>query len=225
VPLPTGSVKLDFLFAINGTDEVAQFGLRYAVPNASTFTPADPNGLFDATDVLALRTALSALLSNGGNFADYGRATGVKIAAVDVNDHYTHDPFIGVFTTPISGSTAGIAPQETIAVSIRAATTLGKGNIGRFYIPYFNTGQTTGSPYFEPANVATLGTHVQTFLEAVADVIAVGYNDVALVVGSAVGAGTVKPVTRILIGRVADTQRRRRAQLDESYQTYPFPAV
>jgi len=223
MPLPGQSIVLSFLFAIVNTDEVAQFGLRFADPALPGAGFANPNTAMDAADVTALRSALSDYLSNGGNFADYGRATGVKVAVVDASEHYVYDPFVGAFATPISGSTAGIAPQESIAISLRASTTLGKGNIGRYYLPYFNTGQLAQSPYFEAVNVANLGNHSLTFLEDVTTVMSAAYGGVVPVIGSAVGAGSFKQVTRVLVGKVPDTQRRRRGSLDESYSTFILP--
>jgi hypothetical protein len=38
-----------------------------------------------------------------------------------------------------------------------------------------------------------------------------------LVVGSPLGAGVFRPITAVAVGRVIDTQRRRRRSLSEDY--------
>lgn len=108
--------------------------------------------------------------------------------------------------------------QCTIAVSLTTGYTRGAAHRGRFYLPAPATPieATTG---LMPASVATsLAGSTKTFLEAVADVPGLDTPlSLTPCVMSQRSGGAHRPITGVEVGRVVDTQRRRRKSIPERY--------
>lgn len=129
--------------------------------------------------------------------------------------------------TPAAGTvtTAGNElPYQLATVVTEDAGGARKGRFGRFYLPALGT--TTLNDQIDvgvaagavAAVATTMGT-VNTILNGV-----VG-DDTETVVASAIGSGENRPVRSLRVGRVFDTQRRRRRSVAEDYQITPFQAI
>lgn len=100
-------------------------------------------------------------------------------------------------------------PQVSLAVTLETGITRGRAARGRIYLP--TTGQSVAADgRISSTNATDLAVRTATFLDDLTDLMAA-----PVWVMSDVGAGTSRPVEAVSVGRVFDTQRRRRRQLDE----------
>jgi len=201
------------LYTIRDTDEIAQ--TSYDVGPAIATTPLTPpttafaeahrdNWITFMNNIIELR-------------ADYSIFVGTKVAAIGLDGHYTADP---VSVTVAGGGVAGnepqLPPQCSVVISLRASTSLGKGNRGRVYLPH------TGIP---AANLPTMSTTIRDFYLAEAVTAFSTINDIVSpdgpaqlrIMSQALPTPSNKAVVSLRCGRVIDTQRRRRNALDEDY--------
>lgn len=112
--------------------------------------------------------------------------------------------------TPLSGSGSGGYPQIALCLSLRTSRSRGYASNGRMYIP--STYPVGGDGMLDENTCENSATSAANF---VAEINALGLGDVSVM--SNVGAGRIEAVTAVRVGRVMDTQRRRRNQLPELY--------
>lgn len=166
-------------------------------------------------EMTTLLTHYEAYLKNANcSFVTQVRMLGLKAAPIGTDGRYPPDAGAKerLYATPITGISvfAGTLPQSTAAVSLWTAKSRGRGSKGRFYPPVQvhnidATGRLPGSiPGVYAAAAKSLIQNIQTTLGA------------PVVVGSAL-ASTLLPVTAVAVGRVVDTQRRRRSSLAEEH--------
>jgi hypothetical protein len=135
----------------------------------------------------------------------------------------TYDTSTGLLQDVISlnlpASTAGtlagnaLPPQLASVVSLRSATPGPKGR-GRFYLPIGSTSILAADGLIPLVTRQDVIDNFKTYFNAVS----AATGTPALVVWSRVH-GVMAPVTRIQMGSVWDTQRRRRSSLPESRYT------
>ncbi len=117
--------------------------------------------------------------------------------------------------TPVRGTAQEIPPQCTVAVTLWSGETIGTTNYGRMYLPHssLNLG---GNPYGGTDDQGTVATNAAAFLAAVAQPL---YKPAVMGTN-----GRTRFVDFVRVGRVVDTQRRRREQLDELPVVRPVTA-
>ena len=111
--------------------------------------------------------------------------------------------------------------QNALAISLEAPGFDKRGKRGRFYLPSGHGVEDTGLISLQ--NAQDTRTAVTAFLEAVSN--RAGQPDFGWtlsVVGNTGAAGTLRPVNLVRVGRVVDTQRRRRRQVAEAYLEGPL---
>lgn len=214
MPYPGYSVSVNWLGTIAGTDEVWSTGLTFAQPVVTqaaaeatrTNIVAVGQGVTDAFLILMKTAAFG--------WADYSVLQGAKIAVLDPAGHYVDDPSV-ITTTDSSphGSLAGVPAQDTVCLSLRSGSSFGKGNYGRMYLPHTLPNISSGGPFISTGGQSSMLAAAATFLNS-----AQAWAAPAVpVIASQAGAGSFKPVTQVGMGRVLDTQRRRRNRLEEAY--------
>lgn len=149
------------------------------------------------------------------------KLTYVKANYIKPDGHYydinTHEY---VYPTPLPGavSTPTYPNQVALAVSLTTGRDRGYAHRGRFYSPM--PGLDVAADGLVSIALATnVAAAAKTFIESLSDIPGpdLGVSDLNVVVMSAAGAGHTHPVTGVEIGRVLDTQRRRRQELKEAY--------
>jgi hypothetical protein len=187
------------------------------VPGFVRITDGDLSGLA-ASYVPAVKTYHQSAQLQISNQA---KLTWVKLAAIDLSGKYVPDQ-LSVLETTFVGlpGIAGGQPPNQIALCVSTTTDQIRGyaHAGRFYLPM---------PTFQPATDGRITQSdadfarqaSKTFLEAIADVPGID-NDISPtpVVMSKHGNGTTRKITGVRIGRVLDTQRRRRSSVPEGYE-------
>jgi hypothetical protein len=218
VPFDRRHIQVSWQFAINGTDEVADTSLHVANINP-LLNLVDAFAAIDDDEFTDLFNAYIAMMIGGDvQWASYSRLTSVKAALVDTAGHYVTEPKSRSFSASNAGTIQEILPQSTVVLSLRSGLTLGQANYGRMYLPHTKLPLVDGTPRSSTANAAGLAVDAASFISSVGST-ASGWlagNDVYNM--SKLGAGTSKLVTKVGVGRVVDTQRRRRNKLEEDTQ-------
>lgn len=186
-----------------------QVGLRIAA-GFEPPTTAELEALDDAME--ALLTTTNVAFPNGRRYL------GLKVAPQTVDGRYPDgvDAVEYLRPTPVSGGAAVGYPQIALVLSLRTARTRGYASNGRMYIP------SSFTPNVADGRISALnaGSAAAAGAAFIAAVNAAGIGLASVM--STVGAGRVEPITGVRVGRVMDTQRRRRNQLTEEY-TEPTP--
>jgi hypothetical protein len=123
---------------------------------------------------------------------------------------------------PVRGTVSrdGGHPWQCTNVVTLVAGTRGKGRFGRIYLPpqsfsMLEDGTISSGQY------SNMFDGVETLLTNLSELPGVD-TGFGLVVAGRTGTGTLREVTEIRLGHVADTQRRRRRSLDEAYTARAF---
>jgi len=220
------SIKVDWTWTIDGTDEVANTGFHLSNIAGWTGAAAKLTAIGSTvgwgTDLYA---AMVTCIGGGSfNWADYSTLRSVRVAALGTDGLYLVDPLVFESETPTTGSAGQVHPQASIVLSLRSPSTIGRANYGRMYMPHVRGSLQTASPYMSSLTTGAIAAAGAGLLDDVTTVINDNAGDEVLpVIMSAVGSGTAKGVTSVLCGQVVDTQRRRRNRLQETYSSTPFP--
>jgi hypothetical protein len=144
----------------------------------------------------------------------------VKLAVIDTDGDYAGNAKSYAATTSGIAATPGPPPpQLAYVVSLWDGITTGTGHHGRFYMPLPCDTMTVLGPTdgkMSSALVTVLRDTWKTTLHAIQGEISTIAVPVQLAIMSQSGGGKHALVTQIGVGRVVDTQRRRRNALDDS---------
>ena len=154
--------------------------------------------------------------STGAQIADGAKLSYVKVNPVDVHGHQTSNPtWQHVYADLAGGGGSQVYPNQVAwAVTLYTGFSRGPAHKGRFYLPLPTCALGTDG-LVSAANAITLSAAADTFITNVNSVNA-GW-DVA-VFSRKEGAADSKVVIGASVGRVLDTQRRRRRKLAEDYR-------
>lgn len=219
-----------FYFTFGGTQlgvsEIWQTGLRYA-PDATR----EASDLLDALGSISVQDCFDdvAAVISGAMPCRYGNQTFLKwakVAVIGEDGHYAGEPKL--HEGSVAGQLAsanGAPPQLALVVSYGTGTSFGKAQRGRQYWPLpidviTAVASTTGQ--LPQATVDTFRTAVKTAMNAVEGEIGTVDVPVSAAVMSPSGTGTTKFITEIGVGRIIDTQRRRRNELTEATVAVAF---
>jgi hypothetical protein len=173
----------------------------------------------DATLHADIDLLLKTWFQSGNNNAAIGalsKLSWFKLSYHDLGGEYISDPpimgNIGPYSPPV---TTPQAPQVSYVVSLRSGLTLGDANYGRMYCPppSWLVGQNNGVATIAEAIGARVA--MKGLIQGLVARIGQDAPGVKACIMSKKGIGTTKQVTQIGVGRVLDTQRRRRRSLDE----------
>lgn len=215
-------LRVDWIFRIDDTEEVAITGL--SISGGTGFNAVEALADIDISSVGSYCiNQMAALLEPAPiAWADYSYLTDLKIAALDVNGHYLTDAKVYTPTTPPHGDLTQIVPQSSVVVSLRSPTTLGRANYGRMYLPHCLLPLASTRPWAGSATTEAAVADAATFLNNINDTFNAGDNPGVIQIMSQKAPGISRAVTRVAIGSINDTQRRRRNRLQEAYS---FAAV
>ena len=143
----------------------------------------------------------------------------IKVNRVNELGHYSNPSYTERYAPPLAqhapGSSSTVAwPQLAVAVSLRTPLQRGPGSVGRFYPPLPAVGMAADTGRITPTAAQSMADSAARFIDA----INARYAPWTVVVASAVNATAVR-VTRVEVGDVMDTQRRRRNRMREIYRS------
>lgn len=174
------------------------------------------------TSATSLLTAATAAVA--GYHGDTGVAISpsaklsfVKLNAIDVNGHYlnaiTNESIVA--DLPGGGGSAPVYPnQVALCVSLTTGFSRGGAHRGRFYLPMPTFGLDANGQ-FAAANAVAVSNGTDSFISGL-NAMSTGWK--VAVFSRKSGAPSHRLVTGNQVGRVYDTQRRRRRALVENYQ-------
>lgn len=143
----------------------------------------------------------------------------IKVAEIDPDSKkYVGDAREVVFTPGVQGTQDYAAPQNTIAISLLTGLRKGAAARGRIYPP---TGDLAvqADGHLGEAQITAICQSAKQLLEDLGNAPGMDAGSLRVVV---LGKGGVaRKVTEVAVGNVADTQRRRRNALRESYVRLP----
>jgi hypothetical protein len=147
----------------------------------------------------------------------------VRVYNIDTEGHAVDDTVISE-GTPVSGTTTQDRhPWQCSTVLTLEAGTRGQGRFGRIFLPPQGI-EIKSDGLMDPSASAAAWGSAQTLLAALSNRPTIDAGWGLVVAGRTGTSGTLREVTRIRMGRVMDTQRRRRRSLKEQYYTSVFSA-
>lgn len=185
-----------------------------------------PDGLDWATSAAAVSTDIKDLIVDfwtdpllstpQGATLDY-----VKLAHIDTDGTYMEAPVV-VPVSPTPGALAGnYVPQISTVVTLQSNKYKDPGKYNRFYLPVGNlTG--TGDYQLSTIEQGRLLTAAQTLFNGINAITTGGTTIVTICASNSSLVTTVEPAVFVKVGRVLDTQRRRRNKISESYDSLPI---
>lgn len=188
----------------------------WAISGGAAITFTEANAIVNAINAVAVPSTLLAAMSATN------AVVGVRVearAATGALETIAE----GLRTTPAGGSGSAPHPAQIAwTVSLRTNSPGGSGR-GRLYWPATGLTILVGSLRPAAGTVTSFMTAFRDYLSALETAIdAVIDETVDLCVWSRVNASRAL-VTKVLVGDVLDTQRRRRDELPEAYQEISYP--
>jgi len=182
--------------------------------------PSDP----DFTELTAALAAANGVSVPAGLLATLNsncQVTGMRIEAREANGTLT-----GVVEGPRAvaqtGSGSSVHPYQTSIVCSLRTEAPGASGRGRLYWPATGAALTPSTMRITASVRDAFNSAMSTYLSGIATAIETVIPDITLAVWSR-STGAINPVTRMIAGDVADTQRRRRDALAESYNVITYP--
>lgn len=204
-----------------GTPEEWSFSTKWR-SDYDLANDADINNI----DASAMRNALLTYVNTTGIFSTRVRCSGWRAYAIGPDGKMVGNPRIEEYalSDEIGGNGTHNNPPQIALVVGTIADNRGPARFGRFYLPGPSAEVGADLRLSTAARDSAL-TATVAFLNSVQGSIDVPDTTVAatMVHSSPVGTGVEQEVQRIRIGRVYDTQRRRRTQLDEDYAEADVP--
>lgn len=172
----------------------------------------------DDAKLTAAANAIQTYHTNASSFiSSHAKLSSVKLNAVDEDGHYVTNPTNEKLIADIAGGATEAAPsyphQVAWAITLTTGFSRGLAHKGRFYNPLPTP--VIGTDGLTTAGNATSVKNTATTLLTALNAIDAGLK--VAVFSRKQGAPTHRLVTGIAVGRVLDTQRRRRRKLLEQY--------
>jgi hypothetical protein len=202
--------------------ETWSFGLRFK-PSAGPGAPFLASG-FEQGDLDAMRARYSTFHNSvDARISSFAFFKECRAYEIGTDGRSTSEPLVSS-QAAIGGyySTPQFPWQNSVAVTLDAGYPA-KGRFGRFYLPpQCLTIEDTG--LVNVTQATALRTGVAAMLNDLSNLAGVDVGFGLAVIGRTGPAGTSRNVESVRVGRVVDTQRRRRRQVSENYITGPFTA-
>lgn len=185
--------------------EAWQSGIRFPTPTVPGQVLAED------VDALIYGWLTDPTMACSGLF----RHAWTKLAVIGTDGRYPADVEAVLYEkAPATVGTTGNGhpSQCTVAVTTLTERTRGPAARGRMYLPG-NTSAVADDGRISVTAASNIATRTAQFLDDLTDLMGV-----PAYVFSEVGAGASNPIVAVSVGRVIDTQRRRRRSLEEDRQ-------
>lgn len=167
-------------------------------------------------------TAIAAAVAayfNDAQVAISGKATleWVKLAGVGKDGLYFRDPVIHDYPTPIIGSNVtNPAPQLSLALTFRSSKMRAPGRDARIFLPL--PGSSVGSDgKLAMASVTSISVKTAQLIQDIEEGLELLEDDRPQLIVASQKTESNNVVQTVRVGRMVDTQRRRRNKFTEEY--------
>lgn len=235
MPFPEQHQYLTIIGDCYGATERWQFGLRLSDGGVSNQVTAE--AVSDDIQRWWQATAPYNTVVDGFGPSSTHRLTEVKCARIQPDGTYppTDASYSHFYLPPIAGDQtppAGQLPQGTVCVTLTTAVPRGLASKGRIYLPGSSRYVPQSDGLITSTNANAIAASIKRLINEINANTEVG-NVMIYSRGKGVptydaqhkrveytypNPGASRPVTGVRVGRVVDTQRRRRRSLAETYQ-------
>lgn len=214
---PAESIKVTIRLKISGQGEYGQTQLTLGVPGGS-LTAATVVSSLTNTDLAAVNTAFASRLGaiSGLNRAVWAEYNMVKVAPLQTNGKYSGEPKVLNTSGAFGTDTAGI-PQSTVAVTLLTASPHRWGKKGRMYLPFVRADMSGTTPFIGGTTAQAIADGMRLFVNDINALAAAWQTGLCAIVPHEHPGTNFYAVNSVYVGTVVDTQKRRRAQLAETY--------
>lgn len=168
------------------------------------------------SDFPAYVTAIEDFVSRADSKVPTGvQLTWVKAALIDTDGTYMTEP-IEAPATASGGESGGYLPQGALVYTLVSSRWKDPGRYNRFYLPTAAPTGATGWRLLEN-EAEDAAASAKLFIETLNTISTT--TDTIVSVVSPVGTGWGLTVQEVRVGRLIDTQRRRRNAIQEDYKT------
>lgn len=214
-------IKLSWNWVIPGTDEIGTSGVSLI----NSILDAPPAGWFgyQASQIDEYANVVADFWSSDLNLVPRNLTlTSVKMALIGTDGKYLTEA-VEYPITAVGFPIRGYAPQIAIVSTLSSEKFKDPGKYSRFYTPSI-VNNDNNTYCLDPGAQANYLTALTEFIEGINAVgSGTGENETAKVgVVSPKGSGSSLYVTEVKVGRLYDTQRRRRNRLSENYVEGPI---
>lgn len=195
-------------------DSTEEWQVGFRLLPAGAPTPATSEQL-DALEAVAS----SWMNSPDAGFGNTHRLTMVKVAPIGTDGRYPAGAQSAekILTTPVLGAaTARSFPQLSLCVTTTTSRSRGRGSKGRFYPPPYPTAADASGR----VQAGVLPSYANAMIALIVGLAGVGLGVPSVMSNTA--TSETFPITGVRVGRVMDTQRRRRSSLSEDYLSVPL---
>ena len=201
---------------LGSTDETWSFGLHWGSPNI----------VWDQAKNDALRAAWATTHANNElQVSSAAKFREVRTYNLGVDGKALDVPIISSGPGVSGGTSSNHHPwQNSLVISFRSEG-LGKGRRGRIYLPPSASAIDPSNGLISATLAAGVANAFRAFLVAARGITAPEAGPLIAINGTTGAQGTLHLVDEIRVGRVIDTQRRRRRQLREEYHVLPVGAL
>lgn len=142
----------------------------------------------------------------------------IKLAVIGTDGQYLADSQIWEVSGVTGAVTSSYVPQVSLVMTLASNKRVDPGKYSRFYLP---TTSPSGSNGYRPNQLDAKAERTALLIEALQRRVRGALIDYeifpAAVTSSPKHTGEYLPITRVRVGNVYDTQRRRRNKIGESY--------
>lgn len=181
---------------------------------------------FFSTRANELRDICEAYISDVATNVPAGaKLTSIKLSRRGTDGKYMNAP-IEVQADAQGAITNSYAPQNSMVNTLVSSRWKDPGRYNRFYLP-FAFGSISGDYELDSVRQAAYVGALATFIGEINDVLeeeGPGASAAVAVLSNS-ATGTPSLVEEVRIGKVVDTQRRRRNKLNESYMSEPVVSI
>jgi hypothetical protein len=165
------------------------------------------------------------LQASGNGWSGAAKCTWVKLNEIGPDGRYVNQAtttaryFEGAQAMAVATGNGYSYPQAALAVTLTSARSRGPLSKGRFFIPAGWYPQSATDPTITTAQATSAATAAKNFLAALNNMAGVDTNGLRVVLVSQGGRGLpeggLESVTGVSVGRLVDTQQRRRRGFTE----------
>lgn len=223
-------IKLTFGGQLAAGEDEWNCGINLAITN-DEFIPIIPTNAEQAFEsyIEDIQEDMIDIFTSYITSVDMGIPTGatldyVKLALIGTDGLYMREPHIWEFVGVAGAAPGAYVPQVSLVMTLQSDKFRDPGKYNRFYLP---TTIPSGSGQYRPIGTLAKATRTANLLAVLNRRFSAGILAVRVIPAAVSGSDKItdgyRPITRVKVGNVFDTQRRRRNKISEIYTEYLVP--